>query len=432
MVFKKTYATKLLAAFLVFVIFLTSNLEVFAADNDAVSFDGTINVTFGNGALASSVAVFQSGVRAENGIIMASYKGHCEAVYNMNLHNGYIYYGEVHQFLNIRLISNHSGLESTPKNGFPSVSLLDSYLPEGIHAKVSTIQTFDNEVIKLDVVLYFDEYIPASDNITVALQLSIDSSLIFNENYMGVDKEFLVFGCTKSGGINTNGLKQNESDTLQSTGWKGKVTKQLTWIRDIIESGFQTLSTALSNLYNRVTYNAQNTQKVIVEGNEEQKKGNELQQQANELQEENNKTQKSIFSKITDFFNSFFDNLSNLVLRLVVPTQEELSTFFDEINTWFSDRLGFLWYPFDLAVRIVSLFGTQTKASAVIGSNFKIPEMKLNMLGTTYTIYGGGSVDMDAFGIFTYVRYFTSFLIVAGIIRMAIHKWDEWIGGHTG
>lgn len=153
--------------------------------------------------------------------------------------------------------------------------------------------------------------------------------------------------------------------------------------------------------------------------------GNDLQEETNDLLEEQNQTQSGIFAKITEFFNGFFTNLGNSLLNLVVPTSAQLTEFLGRVNTWFSARLGFIWYPFDLAIRLVSAFagGTQT-------SQFTIPALTLNLMGTQYTIVNSTVIDMDAFGIYVYVRLFTSFLLVSSTVSLAGKKWDEWIGGH--
>lgn len=156
-----------------------------------------------------------------------------------------------------------------------------------------------------------------------------------------------------------------------------------------------------------------------------QEEANTLQSQEIELQEEANKTNKSLLDKVTDFFDNFFARLGEFLLGIVVPSAEELTAFLQEVNDWFSDRLGFIWYPFSFAIDIVAAL-----ANGTADTGFQVPEFNLNILGTEYQIWGGMTVDLDAFGIFRYVRIFTSFLLVSGIVKLALDKWDEWIGGH--
>lgn len=143
------------------------------------------------------------------------------------------------------------------------------------------------------------------------------------------------------------------------------------------------------------------------------------------LLQESNETSKNIFDKISDFFNGFFDNLGNTVLGWIVPSSEQLTEFLNEVNAWFSERLGFIWYPFSLAIDMVTAF-----AGGESSSTFNIPALELSLMGNKYKIWDSMNIDMDAFDIFKYVRYFTSVILVAGVVKLAYDKWDEWIGGH--
>lgn len=162
------------------------------------------------------------------------------------------------------------------------------------------------------------------------------------------------------------------------------------------------------------------------EQNTLQEEQNALQEEENKLQEESNETQKNIFEKIVDFFDNFFDRLGDFLLHIIVPSAEELTAFLDEVNTWFGERLGFLWFPFSFAIEIVQVF-----ALGEADSMFRVPGFKLNILGTEYQIWNELTVDMDAFGIFKYVRFFTSALLISGVVKLAVSKWDAWIGGRS-
>ena len=149
----------------------------------------------------------------------------------------------------------------------------------------------------------------------------------------------------------------------------------------------------------------------------------EEQQKQTAIQEEQKETTKGIFGKIT----SFFDGFGDMVKGFFVPSSDELMTFLDEVNTWFGDRLGFIYYPFDLAVTLVKAY-----AMGDANQQFTVPALTLNLLGEQYTIWQSFTVDLDAMGIFTYVRYFTSAILCLGVGKLAVSKWDDWIGGKRG
>lgn len=88
--------------------------------------------------------------------------------------------------------------------------------------------------------------------------------------------------------------------------------------------------------------------------NSQDRINSQLEEQNKQL-EEQNKTSKNIFKKIGDIFTSIVElpgKLVNLLLdglkSLFVPEDGFFEDYFNELNNWFSDRLGFLYYPLDL------------------------------------------------------------------------------------
>lgn len=106
--------------------------------------------------------------------------------------------------------------------------------------------------------------------------------------------------------------------------------------------------------------------------------------------DENTKTSKSILSKIGDilsYINPFSDNffgkkLVDLILdglkSLFVPADDFFSNYFSELKDWFSDRLGFLWTPFDLIIDILNKMLNINFSEPV----FYIPDIKESFTNT--------------------------------------------------
>lgn len=88
--------------------------------------------------------------------------------------------------------------------------------------------------------------------------------------------------------------------------------------------------------------------------------------------DEQNNTSKGILSKITDFFSSFFSNLINSVISLFVPSSDEMSALFDQLNQFFSDRFGFLYAPFDYMIRLCGVFTSSTGETSLTFPGFSI------------------------------------------------------------
>lgn len=57
-----------------------------------------------------------------------------------------------------------------------------------------------------------------------------------------------------------------------------------------------------------------------------------------------------LLATIKNFFGGFFSNLINSILGLFVPDSTYFSTWFDNLNTLLSDKLGMLYAPFDLLI----------------------------------------------------------------------------------
>lgn len=95
------------------------------------------------------------------------------------------------------------------------------------------------------------------------------------------------------------------------------------------------------------------------------------QQQTTEAIKEQTEVSKNIFEKIVDilsYINPFSENffvyklielLIEMLKSLFIPSNEFFNTFFTDLNSWFSDRFGFLYYPlelfFDLCDRFVNI-----------------------------------------------------------------------------
>lgn len=95
-------------------------------------------------------------------------------------------------------------------------------------------------------------------------------------------------------------------------------------------------------------------------------------EKGNDLQKEANETSKGIFASIKDFFGSFFSNLINSVISLFVPSSDEMSDLFDQLNQFFSDRFGFLYAPFDYMIRLCKVFTSSTGSTSLTFPGFSI------------------------------------------------------------
>lgn len=102
------------------------------------------------------------------------------------------------------------------------------------------------------------------------------------------------------------------------------------------------------------------------------KETNEKLEETNETLKDTNETTKGIFSSITEFFGSFFQNLIDSVIGLFVPSAEEMSDLFGQLNDFFSDRFGFLYAPFDYMIQLMQVFTSSTGSTGLTFPGFSI------------------------------------------------------------
>ncbi len=134
-------------------------------------------------------------------------------------------------------------------------------------------------------------------------------------------------------------------------------------------------------------------------------------------------TSKGILSKITDFFGSFFQNLINSVISLFVPSADEMSGLFDQLNQFFSDRFGFLYAPFDYMIQLLGVFTSSSGATGLTLPGFSI-------MG--YEVWPDLTYDLasdDLVGeIFGYVRIGTGCLLAGYFIMFLQDFFKERFG----
>lgn len=83
-------------------------------------------------------------------------------------------------------------------------------------------------------------------------------------------------------------------------------------------------------------------------------------------------TTKGIWQTIKDFFGSFFSNLIDSIIGLFIPSEEDMSGLFDQLNQFFSDTFGFLYAPFDYIIQFVDVFLTSDAGTGLVFPGFSI------------------------------------------------------------
>ena len=163
----------------------------------------------------------------------------------------------------------------------------------------------------------------------------------------------------------------------------------------------------------------QNT--IIQEGNDIAQEGNDIAQEGNQIAQEAADNQKN-------FFASFFDNLISSVTGLFVPSAEELDFLLDDLNSFFYQTFGFLYYPFDFLIRFFDVF---LNSKADYGVTLTFPGFSL--MG--YQIWDDMEVPVIQGGtsfyyVFEYVRVGTGILLSVWFIQYLRRFFERTFGGN--
>lgn len=149
-------------------------------------------------------------------------------------------------------------------------------------------------------------------------------------------------------------------------------------------------------------------------------------------------TNKNIFEKIGEmlsYINPFSENffvyklielLINAIKSLFIPGDDFFNNYFTELKDWFSDRLGFLFYPFELVIDILNKMLNINFANPV----FNIPDIhepftgKLLISATTFNL--NSLVESGALKVIhdIYLICLDAFIIF-GLVMLFRRKYEE-------
>lgn len=162
-----------------------------------------------------------------------------------------------------------------------------------------------------------------------------------------------------------------------------------------------------------------------------------LDQQTDAIKE-NTETQKGIWETIKEilsFINPFSENffvykLIDLLIEgikaLFIPSDDFFSNYFSELNDWFSDRLGFLYYPIELLIDILNRYLSLSSSNL----SFTIPDIvepfnnEILIHSTTFDF--NDILENSTYKqVHDYYLIFVDFIIAFGLIKLATKKWEE-------
>lgn len=162
------------------------------------------------------------------------------------------------------------------------------------------------------------------------------------------------------------------------------------------------------------------------QGNSIAQEGNQIAQEGNDIAQDTANTTHSIFDKISDFFAGFFDGIINALKSLFIPDDEFFSDFFTRLNDFFSEKLGALYTPIDLFVRLLQAIQSASSGSAGI----PFPGLKWQ---DTYLIepqtVNLQSIADDFDGLQDKIYFVTDVIMVGAVIWLLQSKLREVLKG---
>lgn len=178
----------------------------------------------------------------------------------------------------------------------------------------------------------------------------------------------------------------------------------------------------------------ESTDKIVESNKQTQEK---IEEQTNAIKE-NTDTNKNIFEKIGDilsFLNPFSDNffgkkLVDLIINglksLFVPEEGFFDEYFNSIRDWFSDRLGFLFAPFDFIIELLNRISNINFSEPIIN----IPDIKAPFTDTNLINKQAYNLnDLNNNEVFNNIHNIylagVDFIILIGLINLARKKIEE-------
>lgn len=158
----------------------------------------------------------------------------------------------------------------------------------------------------------------------------------------------------------------------------------------------------------------------------------------NEKLDEQNKTSKGIWDTIKEvlsYINPFSENffvyklislLIDAIKSLFIPSDDFFSNYFTNLKDWFSDRLGFLFYPFELIMDILD---------KIVNINFSDPVIHIPDINEPFTnnkLISATTFDFNSLlsnsilkNIHDIYLIGVDVVIVIALVNLAKRKWEE-------
>lgn len=162
------------------------------------------------------------------------------------------------------------------------------------------------------------------------------------------------------------------------------------------------------------------------QGNSIAQEGNQIAQEGNNIAQDTANTSHSILDKISDFFSGFFDGIINALKSLFIPDDDFFSDFFTRLNNFFSEKLGALYTPIDLFIRLLQAI--QNASAGDVGIPFPGLKWQDTYLIEPQTVNLQTIAD-DFDGLQDKIYFVTDVIMVGAVIWLLQTKLREVLKG---
>ncbi|GLC80242.1 hypothetical protein [Lacrimispora brassicae] len=177
-----------------------------------------------------------------------------------------------------------------------------------------------------------------------------------------------------------------------------------------LKSFWDQLAGEFTNLYNKMNQQHQEAMEAVED-------------QTSRLEDSVQDQTQKVQDKLEDVKTGIISGIINGLKSLFIPSDEFFKTYFDDLFSWFSDRLGFLSFPIDLLVQLVEMFlGSSSTDFVVTLPSFEImgePLLREASFNLTQFLN-------ENFGfLLTAIHLVVSVIMVFGFVKLCERKWEE-------
>ena len=252
-------------------------------------------------------------------------------------------------------------------------------------------------------------YIPASDTGQQGQTTAANTTIIKNV-------------VTNISNTVSNISNQITTSTTTITNAVNNVANQVT---GSINSQTNTLSDKIQGQTNTITDNQnQNTDKVIKNQDENTDKVVKNQDEnTDKLTKNQDENTNKVTEKLEDVKTGIISGIIEGLKNLFIPSEDFFKSYFDDLYSWFGERLGFLSFPIDLLAELAEMFlGSSSTDCILTLPSFSISGFKLweeSSFNLTSFLNENFKFVLDA------IKLGTSVILVFNFIHLCERKWEE-------